>query len=94
MRKIILVFVGIAISISTFSQQADPILVSPGGDSFKNRNHTLDWSIGESVTGILNEGNYTISQGFHVCANYLISNDKSLRGVSTNTERLNEKSTR
>ncbi len=47
------------------AQTASPELVSSTGDSFKNTNYGLDWSIGECVTATHSSGSYIITQGFH-----------------------------
>lgn len=65
MKKNILIIVGLLLTSMAFSQTASPQLISSSGDSFKNANYQLDWSIGESVTASYSEGAYILTQGFH-----------------------------
>lgn len=57
-------FVLLIISISAFSQQVSPEIISSAGDHFENDDISLSWTLGEPVISTLS-GEYILTQGFH-----------------------------
>lgn len=73
-------FLTISMGLAFFavqSQTASPELVSVAGESFKNTNYQLDWSIGECITATHSAGDYVITQGLHQ-GSYVITSVEDL----------------
>lgn len=62
--KRIFTFCLLIVSMSVFSQQISPEIISSAGDHFENDNVSISWTLGEPVISTLN-GEYILTQGFH-----------------------------
>ena len=68
MRYLILYSCTIILILCTqfsFSQSISSEVISNSGEQFKNAGVSLNWTLGESVTDVLQSGPYIHTQGFH-----------------------------
>jgi hypothetical protein len=63
--KNIITILFIALPIGVFGQSIDRQVVAAGGDYFEAASTNISWTLGELVTGNLDNGDLYFTQGFH-----------------------------
>jgi hypothetical protein len=65
MKKLLLIFGGIAGFSALYSQTLSPQVIASGGTSLSNVNASMEYTIGEVATATLIPGTTGLTQGFH-----------------------------
>ena len=82
MKKLLLTFLALLISICTYSQSLGPEVIASSGDYFTSSNAKLSWTLGEMVTETFSVSGNSLTQGFQQ-GNYLYAT------VAENSENYN-----
>lgn len=55
---------GMLLCLPGWSQTLDPQVISPAGNSLRDANFQVDWTLGQIVSEMLQGTNFVVSQGF------------------------------
>lgn len=64
MKKLLILFTLIGLTVLIYGQSLNPEVISTSGDYFENSNASLSWTLGETVTETFENSNFFLTQGF------------------------------
>ena len=65
MKKLLVLYAALLLSICTYAQSLAPEVLASSGDYFTSSNVKLNWTLGEMVTETFSAGGKFLTQGFH-----------------------------